>query len=75
MKPGAGAVPSADKTTTAMPQHKIGTARNQMSFVSLDDQIGPENPVRILDAFVDMLDLNTFGLQHVQPKQKGAPSR
>ena len=57
-----------------MSQHKTGTARNQMSFGSLDDQIGTENPVRIIDAFVDMLDLKTLGFQHVKPKQKGAPS-
>lgn len=57
-----------------MSQHKIGTSRYQMSFSSLEDQIMPENPVRIIDAFVDMLDLKTFGFQHVQTKQKGAPS-
>ena len=57
-----------------MSQHKSGTARNQMSFGSLDDQIGTENPVRIIDAFLDMLDLKTLGFQHVQVKQKGAPS-
>lgn len=74
MKTGIPAVPSADKTTAAMPHHKTGTARNQMSFGSLDDQIAPDNPVRILDAFVDMLDLGTFGFQHIRPKEKGAPS-
>ncbi len=57
-----------------MSQHKIGTARNQISFGSLDDQIGEDNPVRIIDAFVEMLDLKTFGFQHVQVKAKGAPS-
>lgn len=57
-----------------MSHHRTGTSRNQMSFGSLDDQIAPDNPVRILDAFVDMLDLGTFGFQHIQPKQKGSPS-
>ena len=57
-----------------MSHHKIGTARNQISFGTLDDQIGAENPVRIIDAFVEMLDLKTFGFQHIQVKQKGAPS-
>jgi hypothetical protein len=56
-----------------MSHHKTGTSRYQMSFGSLEDQISPENPVRIIDAFVDMLDLKTFGFQHVQAKQKGAP--
>ena len=44
-----------------------------MSFGSLEDQIAPDNPVRIIDAFVDMLDLKTFGFQHAQPKHRGAP--
>lgn len=62
-----------DTTEKAMSQHKIGTSRYQMSFSSLEDQIMPENPVRIIEAFVDMLDLKTFGFQHVQTKQKDAP--
>ncbi|MDZ7910564.1 MAG: IS1182 family transposase [Rhodococcus sp. (in: high G+C Gram-positive bacteria)] len=56
-----------------MSHHKTGTSRHQMSFGSLEDQIAPDNPVRIVDAFVDMLDLKTFGFQHMQAKQKGAP--
>lgn len=57
-----------------MSHHKTGTARNQISFGTLDDQTGADNPVRIIDAFVEMLDLKTFGFQHVKPKQKGASS-
>lgn len=74
MKTAGQCVPSADKTNKTMSHHKIGTARNQISFGTLDDQIAPDNPVRVMDAFVDMLDLKTFGFQHVQSKQKGAPS-
>jgi hypothetical protein len=57
-----------------MSHHKTGTSRHQVSFGSLDDPapcplkgVAPDNPVRIVDAFVDMLDLKTFGFQHVQP--------
>jgi transposase len=34
-----------------------GTSRQQMQFISLDDFIAADNPVRILDAFVEKLDL------------------
>lgn len=57
-----------------MSHHKTGISRHQISFGSLEDQIAPDNPVRIIDAFVDMLDLKTFGFQHIQAKQTGAPS-
>jgi transposase len=57
-----------------MSHHKTGTSRYQMSFGSLEDQISPENPVRIIDAFVDMLDIKTFGFRHLQVKHTGAPS-
>jgi hypothetical protein len=63
-----------NKKGKAMWHHKTGIYRYQMSFGSLEDYIRPENPVRIIDAFVEMLDMKTFGLQHVQVKEKGAPS-
>jgi hypothetical protein len=34
----------------------------------------PDNPVRIVDAFVDRRGLKTFGFRHIQAKHKGAPS-
>jgi transposase len=61
------------KQAKAMSHHKTGTSRYQMSFGSLEDQIAPDNPVRVIDAFADMLDLKTFGFQHIQSKQTGAP--
>jgi transposase len=33
------------------------TSRQQMRFIILDDFIAADNPVRILDAFVEKLDL------------------
>ena len=39
-----------------------GTSRQQIQFSSLDDQIAADNPVRILDAFVEKLDPVAIGL-------------
>src|SRR6201994_3291061 len=40
---------------------------------SLDDSVGPENPVRFIDAFVDGLDLTATGVIRVAPKVTGRP--
>jgi transposase len=40
---------------------------------SLDDYVGPENPVRFIDAFVDGLDLTAAGFVRVAPKETGRP--
>ena len=40
---------------------------------SLDDYVGPENPVRFIDAFVAGLDLAEAGFIHVTPKATGRP--
>src|SRR5436190_7314544 len=39
-----------------------GTSRQQMQFTSLDDLVATDNPVRILDAFVEKLDPIAIGL-------------
>ena len=39
----------------------------------LDDWIGDENPVRVIDAFVDGLDLGKLGFASVQPLDMGRP--
>jgi transposase len=39
-----------------------GTSRHQVQFSSLDDLIAADNPVRILDAFVEKLDPIAIGL-------------
>jgi transposase len=41
-----------------------GTSRQQMQFTSLDDLIAADNPVRIIDAFVEKLDLRKIGIKH-----------
>jgi transposase len=40
---------------------------------SLDDYVGPENPVRFIEAFVDGLDLTAAGFIRVAPKRTGRP--
>ena len=40
----------------------------------LDDYIGEDNPVRVVDAFVGELDLHALGFQGVEPAATGRPS-
>src|SRR6195952_882171 len=40
---------------------------------SLDDYVGPENPVRFIEAFVDGLDLTAAGFIRVSAKRTGRP--
>ena len=40
----------------------------------LDDYVGEENPVRVVDAFVDELELATLGFDGVVPEATGRPS-
>ena len=42
-------------------QHIQGIARNQMQVSSLEDSIGQDNPVRFIDAFVNLIDLEKIG--------------
>ena len=40
----------------------------------LDDFVAKENPVRVIDVFIDGLDLENIGFKGVQPKATGRPS-
>jgi transposase len=40
----------------------------------LDDFVDEENPVRVIDAFVEQLDLRALGVAAVDPKAKGRPA-
>lgn len=46
-----------------------GTSRQQIQFTSLDDLVVPNNPVRIIDAFVDKLDPIAIGLSQIGIKR------
>ena len=53
-----------------------GVDRSQTTLFpeSLDDWIGEDNPVRVIDAFVDALELRALGFDGVMPEATGRPS-
>ena len=55
--------------------HISGEDRSQLLLLpdAVDDYVGPDNPVRFIDAFVDGLDLEAAGFQRVRPGDKGRP--
>jgi hypothetical protein len=38
-----------------------GNNRNQTYSSTLEDQVSTDNPVRLIDAFIDKLELNKLG--------------
>jgi transposase len=55
--------------------HIPGHDRSQMLLLpeTVDDDVGPDNPVRFIEAFVDGLDLEAGGFARVEPKPTGRP--
>ena len=55
--------------------HISGENRSQLLLLpdAVEDYVGPDNPVRFIDAFVDSLDLEAAGFQRVRPNDKGRP--
>jgi transposase len=53
-----------------------GVERGQATLFPdcLEDWIGEDNPVRVIDVFVDGLDLAELGFDRVQPQATGRPS-
>ena len=53
-----------------------GQNRSQLILLPgcLDDYVGEDNPVRIVDAFIDELDLAVLGFAGVVPEATGRPS-
>ncbi len=53
-----------------------GADRGQSTLLPecLDDWIGEDNPVRVIDAFVDALDLSELGFHGIEPAPTGRPS-
>src|ERR671928_1664850 len=56
-------------------RHVTGHDRSQLLLFpeAVDDYVGPDNPVRFIDAFVDRLDLAAAGFAGVEPKATGRP--
>jgi len=48
--------------------HKTGADRNQVQIFSLEEKVEKEALVRVIDAFVDKLDLEAMGF-HKRPKR------
>ena len=55
--------------------HITGTDRAQVLLLpdTVDDYVGPDNPARFIDAFVDSLDLAGAGFERAEPKETGRP--
>jgi transposase len=60
---------------SASPNYITGADRAQAVLFPevIDDYIAPDNPVRLLDAFVGRLDLLTLGFTHAQTAATGRP--
>lgn len=50
-----------------------GTNRHQTYFATLDDQVSSDNAVRLMDAFIDKLDLQKLGFTATAHKSEGRP--
>ena len=59
-----------------MKRFMAGQDRSQHTLFpeSLEDYIAEDNPVRVVDVFVDGLDLAKQGFDGVQPEATGRPS-
>jgi transposase len=59
-----------------MKRFVVGTDRAQSTLLpeSLDDWIDESNPVRVIDAFVDALNVGELGFEGVEPAATGRPS-
>ena len=50
-----------------------GINRHQSYFSTLEDQVPPDNAVRLIDAFIDKLDLQKLGFSKTTHKSEGRP--
>jgi transposase len=54
-------------------QFILGTNRHQTYFSTLEDQVSADNVVRLMDAFIDKLDLPKLGFTGTVHKNEGRP--
>ncbi len=54
-------------------QFITGNNRHQSYFSTLEDQVAADNPVRLMDAFIDKLDLEKLGFSKTVHKSEGRP--
>lgn len=53
---------------------KQGISREQLSMISLDCVVASDNPVRVIDQFVDQLDLRELGFTKTTLRKEGRPA-
>jgi len=54
-------------------QHIQGEGRNQLQIFCLEQMVASDSFVRVIDFFVDSIDLASFGFKHVTFKEEGRP--
>jgi transposase len=54
-------------------QFILGTNRHQTYFNTLEDQVSADNVVRLMDAFIDKLDLQQLGFTGTVHKGESRP--
>ena len=54
-------------------QFITGNNRQQTYFSTLEDQVAADNSVRLMDAFIDKLDLQKLGFTNTKHKSEGRP--
>jgi transposase len=54
-------------------QHVQGEERNQLQIFCLEQMVASDSFVRVIDFFVDSIDLASFGFKHVTFKEEGRP--
>jgi len=54
-------------------QHIQGEERNQLQMFCLEQMVDADSFVRVIDFFVDTIDLESFGFRHVGLKEEGRP--
>jgi hypothetical protein len=59
-----------------MPRFVEGSDRSQVTLLPecLDDYLGEDNPVRVVEAFIEELDLEALGFAGMAPAATGRPS-
>ena len=54
-------------------EHIKGQDRDQIRMISLGQMVEPESMVRIIDAFVEMLNMEDFGFYYFKLNKEGRP--
>jgi len=55
-------------------QHITGISRQQLQISSLEDKITTDNPIRFIEAFVEIISLESVGFTIQTIKSEGRPS-